>query len=164
MTTIQLPQGARGARILGLGGHRRRRRVPNAELETMMDTNDEWIRSRVGISERRWASDDETLVEMAAAAGGKAIAASGLAPDEFDMVILASASLKVPIPGLGPTVAHRLGIPRPGSFDLSAGWAGFASSHGLASAAIRAGDARNALVVGAERLTDVTDRNDRTTA
>src|SRR3954453_11221351 len=121
MTTIRLPKGAPGARILGLGAYRPRRRVTNDDLAQVMDTNDEWIRSRVGIGERRWASDDETLVEMAVAAGGKAIAASGLAPDEFDMVILASASLKVPIPGLGPTVAHRLGIPRPGSFDLNAG-------------------------------------------
>jgi 3-oxoacyl-[acyl-carrier-protein] synthase-3 len=164
VSSIKVPAGARGARILGFGGYRPRRRVTNDELSQVMDTNDEWIRTRVGISERRWASDDETLVEMAAAAGGKAIAASGLAPDEFDMVVLASASLKVPIPGLGPSVAYRLGIPRPGSFDLNAGCAGFCYSLGLASAAIRAGDARNALVIGAERLTDVTDRNDRTTA
>ena len=80
----------------------------------MMDTNDEWIQSRVGIAERRWASEDETLVEMAVAAGGKAIAASGLAPDEIDLVIVASASLRAPIPGIGPQVAHRLGVPRPG--------------------------------------------------
>src|ERR671928_1927555 len=160
MATIQLPQGAPGARILGLGGYRPRRRVTNAELETMMDTNDEWIQTRVGIAERRWASEDETLVEMAVAAGGKAIAASGLSPDEIDLVIVASASLRAPIPGIGPQVGHRLGIPRPGSFDLNAGCAGFCYSLGLAAAAIRTGEARNALVVGAERLTDVTDTTD----
>src|SRR3954463_4540313 len=164
MTTIQLPQGARGARILGLGGDRPRRRVTNAELETMMDTNDEWIRTRVGIAERRWASEDETLVEMAVAAGGKAMAASGLAADQVDMVILASASLRAPIPGIGPQVAHRLGIPRPGAFDLNAGCAGFCYALGVANDAIRTGDARNALVVGVERLTDVTDMTDRSTA
>ncbi|MGY1729433.1 beta-ketoacyl-ACP synthase III [Geodermatophilus sp. SYSU D01062] len=162
--SIRLPKGAPGARILGLGGYRPRRRVTNDELAQVMDTNDEWIQTRVGIAERRWASEDETLQEMAVAAGGKALAASGLAPDEVDLVILASASLKEPIPGIGPQVAHRLGIPRPGAFDLNAGCAGFCYSLEMASAAIRAGSARNALVVGVERLTDVVDQTDRSTA
>ena len=164
MTTIQQQQGVTGARILGLGGYRPRRRVTNDELARMMDTNDEWIQSRVGIAERRWAGEDETLVEMAVAAGGKAIAASGLDPDEIDMVVAASASLKHPIPGIGPQVGHRLGIKRPGAFDLNAGCAGFCYSLGLVNDAIRAGSVRNALVIGVERLTDVTDMSDRSTA
>ena len=162
--TIQLPTGAPGARILGLGSYRPRRRVTNDDLAKVMDTNDEWIQSRVGIAERRWASEDETLVEMAVAAGGKAIAASGLGPDELDLVIVASASLRAPIPGIGPQVAHRLGVPRPGSFDLNAGCAGFCYALGVANDSIRAGSSRNALVVGVERLTDVTNLEDRTTA
>jgi 3-oxoacyl-[acyl-carrier-protein] synthase-3 len=162
--TIQLPTGAPGARILGLGSYRPRRRVTNDDLAQVMDTNDEWIQSRVGIAERRWASEDETLVEMAVAAGGKAIAASGLAPDELDLVIVASASLRAPIPGIGPQVAHRLGVPRPGSFDLNAGCAGFCYALGVANDSIRTGSSRNALVVGVERLTDVTNLDDRTTA
>jgi 3-oxoacyl-[acyl-carrier-protein] synthase-3 len=164
MTTIQQQQGVTGARILGLGGYRPRRRVTNDELARMMDTNDEWIQSRVGIAERRWAGEDETLVEMAVAAGGKAIAASGLDPDEIDMVVAASASLKHPIPGIGPQVGHRLGIKRPGAFDLNAGCAGFCYSLGLVNDAIRAGSVHNALVIGVERLTDVTDMSDRSTA
>jgi 3-oxoacyl-(acyl-carrier-protein) synthase III len=164
VTHIQLPTGAPGARILGLGGYRPRRRVTNDELAQVMDTNDEWIQSRVGIAERRWASEDETLVEMAVAAGGKALAASGLAPDQIDLVIVASASLRVPIPGIGPQVAYRLGIPRPGAFDLNAGCAGFCYALGVAADNIRTGSARNVLVVGVERLTDVTDQSDRTTA
>jgi 3-oxoacyl-(acyl-carrier-protein) synthase III len=162
--SIRLPEGAPGARILGLGAYRPRRRVTNDDLAQVMDTNDEWIQTRVGIAERRWASEDETLQEMAVAAGGKALADSGLAPDEVDLVILASASLKEPIPGIGPQVAHRLGIPRPGAFDLNAGCAGFCYALEMASAAIRAGSARNALVVGVERLTDVVDQTDRSTA
>jgi 3-oxoacyl-(acyl-carrier-protein) synthase III len=164
MTSIQLPAGAPGARILGLGAYRPRRRVTNDELATMMDTNDEWIQSRVGIAERRWASEDETLVDMAVAAGGKAIAASGLSPHQIDLVIVASASLRAPIPGIGPQVAYRLGVPRPGSFDLNAGCAGFCYALGVANDAIRTGSSRNVLVVGVERLTDVTDMEDRTTA
>ena len=164
MTALKVATGAPGARILGLGGYRPRRRVTNDELAQVIETSDEWIQSRVGIAERRWADDDETLVEMATAAGGKAIAASGLAPDEIDLVVLASASLRQPIPGIGPQVAHRLGIPRPGAMDLNAGCAGFCYSLGLVSDAIRAGSARNAIVIGVERLSDVTDMNDRSTA
>src|ERR687890_2349930 len=144
MTPLQLAQGSPGAKILGFGSYRPRRRVTNAELAEVMETNDEWIQSRVGIAERRWAAEDETLVEMSVAAGGKALAASGLAPDEVDLVILASASLRAPIPGIGPQVAHRLGIPRPGAFDLNAGCAGFCYALGVANDAIRTGSAQNA--------------------
>nr|WP_208384063.1 beta-ketoacyl-ACP synthase III [Modestobacter marinus] len=157
-------EGAPGASILGLGSYRPRRRVTNDELAQVMDTNDEWIQSRVGIAERRWASEDETLVDMSIAAGGKALAASGLAPDQIDLVIVASASLTAPIPGIGPQVAHRLGIPRPGAFDLNAGCAGFCYALGVANDAIRSGEATNVLVVGVERLSDVTDQTDRSTA
>src|SRR3954454_17620503 len=160
-TSIKQREGAAGARVLGLGAYRPRRRVTNDELAQVMDTNDEWIQTRVGIAERRWASEDETLVEMAVAAGGKAIAASGLSPDEVDLVIVASASLRVPIPGIGPQVAHRLGVTRPGAFDLNAGCAGFCYALGLASDSVRAGTIRNAIVIGVERLTDVTDLADR---
>jgi len=164
VTPIQRPAGAPGSRVLGLGSYRPRRRVTNDELAQTMDTSDEWIQSRVGIAERRWADEDETLVEMAVAAGGKAIAASGLSPDEIDLAVVASASLRVPIPGIGPQVAHRLGIRRPGAFDLNAGCAGWCYALGVVDDAIRAGSARNAVVVGVERLTDVTDLNDRSTA
>jgi 3-oxoacyl-[acyl-carrier-protein] synthase III len=164
MTTIKVRPGAPGARILGLGGYRPRRRVTNDELARTMETNDEWIQSRVGIAERRWASEDETLVEMGVAAGGKALAASGLDPEQVDMVVVASASLRHPIPGIGPQVAHRLGIPRPGAFDLNAGCAGFCYALEMANNAIRTGSATHVLVVGVERLTDVTDLTDRSTA
>jgi 3-oxoacyl-[acyl-carrier-protein] synthase-3 len=154
-----------GPRIRGFGHYRPANVVTNDDLVARgLDTNDEWIQSRVGIAERRWASEDETLVEMAVAAGGKALAASGLSPDEIDMVVAASASLKHPIPGIGPQVGHRLGIKRPGAFDLNAGCAGFCYSLGLVNDAIRAGSVRNALVIGVERLTDVTDMSDRSTA
>ena len=164
MTTLQSTTGPAGARVLGLGAYRPRRRVTNDELAQTMDTNDEWIQSRVGIAERRWADEDETLVEMAVAAGGKAIAASGLSPDQIDLAIAASCSLTAPIPGIGPQVAHRLGMRRPGAFDLNAGCAGWCYALGTADDAIRAGSARNVLVVGVERLTDVTDLTDRSTA
>jgi 3-oxoacyl-[acyl-carrier-protein] synthase III len=163
-TTLKSTSGPAGARVLGLGAYRPRRRVTNDELAETMDTSDEWIRTRVGIAERRWASPDETLVDMAVAAGGKALAASGLSPDAVDLVIVASASLRVPIPGIGPLVAYKLGVTRPGAFDLNAGCAGFCYALGVATDSIKAGTIRNALIIGAERLTDVTDLADRTTA
>ena len=164
MTSLRQSQGAPGARVLGIGSYRPRRRVTNDELSLTMDTNDEWIQARVGIAERRWAEPDETLVEMSVAAGGKALAASGLSPGDIDMVIAASASLRAPIPGIGPLIAHRLGLPRPGAFDLNAGCAGFCYALNSASDAIRTGAARNVLVIGVERLSDVTDLTDRGTA
>ena len=164
MTALQLPAGAPGARILGFGSYRPRRRVTNAELAETMDTNDEWIQSRVGIAERRWASEDESLVEMSVAAGGKALAASGLDAADIDLVLLATTSPPTAIPGLAPRVAHLLGAPRPGAFDLNAGCAGWCYALGTAADQIRSGTARNVLVIGGERLTDYTDLTDRTTA
>ena len=154
MTTIKQSEGAPGARVLGLGAYRPRRRVTNDELALTMETNDEWIQSRVGIAERRWAGPDESLVDMSVAAGGKALAASGLDASEVDLVLLASASLPRPIPGLAPEIAHRLGAQRPGAFDLNAGCAGWCYALSAAADAIRSGSARNALVIGGERLTD----------
>jgi 3-oxoacyl-[acyl-carrier-protein] synthase-3 len=162
--TIQLPTGAPGARILGLGEYRPRRRVTNDDLAQKMDTNDEWIQSRVGIAERRWAEPDETLVEMSVAAGGKALAASGLDAGDIDLVLLATTSPPKAIPGLAPRIAHEIGVPRPGAFDVNAGCAGWCYALSAAADAIRAGSARNALVIGGERLTDYTNLDDRTTA
>ena len=157
---IQLPTGAPGARILGLGAYRPRRRVTNDDLAQVMDTNDEWIQSRVGIAERRWASEDETLVEMAVAAGGKALAASGLAPDEIDLVIVASASLRVPIPGIGPQVGAPAGHPPARAPSTSTPAApGSATPSASPPTASAPATPRNALVVGVERLTDVTDHD-----
>jgi 3-oxoacyl-[acyl-carrier-protein] synthase-3 len=164
MTSIQLPSGTRGARVLGLGAYRPRRRVTNDELAQTMDTNDEWVQSRVGIAERRWAAEDETLVEMSVAAGGKAIAASGLDVTDIDLVLLATTSPPEAIPGLAPRVAHQIGIPRPGAFDINAGCAGWCYAVSAAADAIRAGSARHALVIGGERLTDYTNLDDRATA
>src|SRR5450756_3134635 len=81
-----------GAKILGFGGYRPDRVVTNDDLAKIIDTNDEWIRSRVGIESRRFARDDETVADMAEAAGAKALAASGLEPSEVDLVVVATCS------------------------------------------------------------------------
>ena len=152
-----------GSKILGFGGYQPDRVVTNDELAALVDTNDEWIRTRVGIRERRFARDDETVADMAEAAGAKALAAGGLEPSEIDLVIVATCSPESPMPNVAATVAHRLGIVAPGAYDLNAACAGFCYAIGAASDSVRAGSARNALVIGAEKMTSWMDWSDRST-
>jgi len=153
-----------GAKILSLGDYQPANVVTNADLAARMDTSDEWIRSRVGIASRRIAGPDETVPDMAVAAGGKALAASGLAPAEIDLVMVATCTMPTPIPSAAGQVATRLGIAAPGAYDLNAACAGFCYGLSAAASAITSGQARNVLVVGAEKLTDWIDPNDRSTA
>lgn len=160
---LRLRAGAPGARILGFGDYRPRRIVTNEEIAQRVETSDEWIRLRVGIAERRFAGDDESVVDMSVAAAGKALATSGVLATDIDTVIVASCTPPAPVPGLAPEVTHRLGIPAAGAFDLNAACAGFC--YGLANAAdaIRSGSSQNVLVIGSEKLTDWTDPSDRGT-
>ena len=152
-----------GAKILAFGGYQPDRVVTNDDLAKIVDTSDEWIRSRVGIESRRVAAADETVADMAEAAGAKALAASGLAPAAIDLVIVATCSPEVPLPNVAAVVAYRLGIVAPGAYDLNAACAGFCYALATASDSIRAGSARHALVIGAEKMTDWLDWNDRST-
>ena len=152
-----------GARILAFGGYQPDRVVTNDDLAKIVDTSDEWIRSRVGIESRRVAADDETVADMAEAACAKALAASGLAPAAIDLVIVATCSPQVPLPNVAAVVAYRLGIAAPAADDLNAACAGFCYALATASDSIRAGSARHALVIGAEKMTDWLDWNDRST-
>jgi 3-oxoacyl-[acyl-carrier-protein] synthase III len=153
----------RGAKILGFGGYQPDKVLTNDDIAKIVDTNDEWIRSRVGIQSRRIARDDETVTDMAEAAGAKALAASGLEPSEVDLVIVATFSPEVPMPTVAAQVAYRLGIASPGAYDLNAACAGFCYALGTASDAVRAGSARNVLVIGAEKMTSWIDWTDRST-
>jgi 3-oxoacyl-[acyl-carrier-protein] synthase-3 len=152
-----------GTKILGFGGYQPDKVVTNDDLAKLVDTNDEWIRARVGIQSRRFARDDETVADMAEAAGAKALAASGLEPSEVDLVIVATCSTESPMPNVAATVAYRLGIPAPGAYDLNAACAGFCYGIGAASDSVRAGSARNVLVIGAEKMTSWIDMTDRST-
>jgi 3-oxoacyl-[acyl-carrier-protein] synthase-3 len=153
-----------GARILSLGEHQPATVVTNDELATRMDTSDEWIRSRVGIASRRVAGPDESVVDMAVTAGGKALAASGLAATDVDLVIVATCTMPSPIPNAAPQVATRLGIHAPGAYDINAACAGFVYGLTAAASAITTGAARHVLLIGAEKLTDWVDQHDRSTA
>ena len=160
---MRLSEGSAGARILAFGGYQPARVVTNDELAATMDTSDEWIRSRVGIASRRIAAPDETVADMAVAAGGKALAGSGLSPADIDLVIVATCTPEVQIPNTAATVARRLGIAAPGAYDMNAACAGFCYALASASDSIRAGSARHVLVIGAEKMTAWIDFTDRST-
>ncbi|RAY10957.1 3-oxoacyl-ACP synthase [Actinomadura craniellae] len=161
---LHAPRPLPGARVLAFGDYQPAQVVTNDDLAKTIDTNDEWIRSRVGIVERRIAGPDETVVDMAVHAGGKALAGSGLAPEDIDLVIVATCSAETPMPNQAATTAHRLGISAPGAFDLNAACSGFCYALSTANSAIVAGSARNVLVIGAEKMSQWIDWADRSTS
>ncbi|MET7998655.1 beta-ketoacyl-ACP synthase III [Amycolatopsis sp. NPDC005232] len=162
--SLRQSTGPASTRILGVGSHQPERVVTNDDLSELMDTNDKWIRERVGIIERRFGNKDELLVDFAVAAGTAALEDAGVDPSEVDTVILPNCTMPSPIPNAAGQVAARLGIPSPGAFDLNAACAGFCYGLGVASDLIRAGSAKKVLVIGAEKLTDVVDPTDRANA
>ncbi|UCM87671.1 ketoacyl-ACP synthase III [Streptomyces marincola] len=157
-------RGTPFARILGVGGYRPARVVPNEEILKHIDSSDEWIRSRSGIATRHWAGEDETVAEMSVAAAGKALADAGIAAEQVDAVIVSTVSHFSQTPSIATEIAHRLGTNRPAAFDISAACAGFGYGLTIGNGLIVAGTARHVLVIGVERLSDLTDLKDRSTA
>ncbi|MDT7746448.1 MAG: 3-oxoacyl-[acyl-carrier-protein] synthase, partial [Pseudonocardiales bacterium] len=131
--SLRLIPAAPGARILGWGSSQPDHIVTNDDLAKRVDTNDQWIRERVGIVSRRIADKDTLLVDMAADAGSKAIADAGLGPADVDTVLVATCTMPNPIPNAAAQVAHKIGISAPGAFDLNAACAGFCYGMGMAS-------------------------------
>jgi 3-oxoacyl-[acyl-carrier-protein] synthase-3 len=128
----------------------------------MIDTSDDWIRRRTGIATRRIART-ESVTDLAAGAAGKALAASGVAPEDIDLVQVATCSAIDRCPSIAAQVAGRLGIPGAAAFDVNNACAGFTTALATADHAIRAGAAQHALVIGAEKMSDITDWTDRST-
>ena len=152
------------ARIRGLGHYQPANVVTNDDLAARgVDTTDEWIRSRVGIVERRYADPDETVVDMAEHAASKALAAAGVAADDVDLIVVTTCTMPTPIPATAPELATRLGIPAPGAYDLNTGCSGFVYALNAAAGAVQIGQARNVLVVAAERFSGWLDFSDRST-
>ncbi len=164
MTQIKPSIGARHARIYGVGAYRPSRIVTNAEIVERIDSTDEWIRERSGIVERRWAADDESVTDMAVQAAGKALAHAGVAPEQVGAVIVSTVTHLLQTPSSAADVAHRLGAASAAAFDVSAACAGFCYGVGLANDMVRGGSASYVLVIGVEKLSDITDPEDRSTA
>jgi beta-ketoacyl ACP synthase len=151
----------RNVAMLGLGVYRPSRVVTNEEICQTIDSSDEWIRTRSGIHNRRFASDEETVVMMSIEAGRKALEASGISPEQVGAVIVATSTHNVQTPQAASVVAHELGMNGPAAFDLHGGCAGFCSALGVAADLVRAGTAEHVLVVGAENMTLALDMHDR---
>lgn len=156
--------GSAHTRIMGLGGHLPERVVTNEEICRTIDSSDEWIRSRTGIVERRWAGADETVVDLAERAAARALEQAGLTGAEIDAVIVATISHALQTPSCATLLADRLGATPAAAFDLSAACAGFPYGVAVASDMVRGGSATHVLVVGVEKLSEFTDPTDRGSA
>ncbi|MFJ4002000.1 beta-ketoacyl-ACP synthase III [Streptomyces sp. NPDC090023] len=152
-----------GSRIAAIGHYQPARVLTNEDLARMVDTSDEWITSRVGIHTRHIAGPDEPVDELAAHAAAKALAAAGLAPGDIDLVLVATSTAIDRSPNTAARVAARLGIPEPAAMDVNVVCAGFTHALATADHTVRAGAATRALVIGADKMSDVTDWTDRTT-
>ncbi len=151
-----------GAKIVAVAAQRPARTLTNSELPSELEFDDEWIQARTGIISRGVASDEETLVELSAGAASKAIASAGIDPATIDLTIVATSSNPVTTPGIAPPLTNKLSLTS-GAFDLMGACAGFCYSINVAADTVRAGSARNVLLVGAERISDRMDWTDPNT-
>jgi 3-oxoacyl-[acyl-carrier-protein] synthase-3 len=151
------------ARITGWGKYLPQRVLTNIDLAKMVDTSDEWIVSRTGISERRIVSDDESTSTMAAMAGRGALEVAGLAPADLDMVILATNSPDGFMPASAAFVQHSIGATNAAAFDVAAGCSGSLYALITAYQYINARAYRNILVIGSEAQSRIIDWSDRST-
>jgi 3-oxoacyl-[acyl-carrier-protein] synthase-3 len=152
------------SRIAGTGSYLPEKVVTNHDLEKMVDTTDEWIRSRTGIERRHIAADGETTVDLAEQAARRALEAAGIAPAEVDFIAFGTTTPDLIFPNCGTLLQHRLGCRGVPAFSLETACAGFMYALSIADKYVRCGDARRALVIGAETLSRITDWSDRATA
>ena len=164
MTRIADSTGSPHARILGVGGYRPSRVISNAEICQLIDSTDEWIQTRSGIINRRWADDDETVQMMGVAAARAALEHANVAAEEVGCVIVGTVSHLLQTPAVATLIAEELGTNKAAAFDISAACAGFCHGVALGADMVRAGSAKYVIAIGVERLSDLTDRTDRSTA
>ncbi len=150
-------------RIVGLGSELPKKILTNRDLERMVQTSDAWIAERTGVRERRIAQEHETASYLATAASKRALSNAGISPEEIDLIILATSTPDRLFPSTACLVQHRIGASRAVAFDLSAACSGFLFGLSVADAYFRAGVYRNALVIGSEVMSRITDWTDRTT-
>ncbi|MES2404221.1 MAG: beta-ketoacyl-ACP synthase III [Pseudomonadota bacterium] len=149
------------ARILATGSALPERIVTNADLEKMVDTSDEWIRTRTGIRERRVAADGETTGDLALRAAQQALQDAGVKASDLDMVILGTTTPDLVFPATACLIQNRLGANGCMAFDVNAACSGFVYALGVANNFVRAGQVKRALVMGAETLTRMVDWSER---
>ncbi|MDD2499117.1 MAG: 3-oxoacyl-ACP synthase, partial [Desulfitobacteriaceae bacterium] len=145
----------KSAGIVGLGSYLPKRILTNGDLEKMVETNDEWIKTRTGISERRIAAEDETTSDLALHAAEAALEDAGISAEELDLIIVASASPDMLFPATACILQEKLGIRGIPSFDLEAACAGFIYGLAVGAQFIATGLSKNVLVVGAETVSRI---------
>jgi 3-oxoacyl-[acyl-carrier-protein] synthase-3 len=152
------------ARIAGIGSYLPDKVLSNSDLESMMDTSDEWIRERTGIKRRHIAADDETTSSIAFKAAQRAMEMAGVTADELDLIVVGTCTPDKVIPAAACIVQRRLGAIGCPAVDINAACSGFIYGLDYANRYLRTGGGRKALVIGAETLSRITNWDDRTTA
>ncbi len=151
------------SRISGTGRYLPEQVLTNFDLEKMVDTTDEWIRTRTGVERRHCVAPDQTTSDMCVEAAKLAMESAGIGPQDIDMVIVGTTSPDLIFPNVATLVQHRLGIPACIAFSLEAACTGFIYALTTADKFIKAGEVKRALVIGAECITKLIDWKDRNT-
>lgn len=149
--------------VKGVGHYLPARVVPNAELEALVQTSDEWIRSRSGIERRHFVAEGQTTSDLATLAAQAALSHAGLAPDDIDAIVLATSTADLTFPSAATMVQAKLGMTQGFAFDVQAVCAGFVYALSTANALIVSGQAKRVLVIGAETFSRLMDWEDRAT-
>lgn len=166
MVTNNPPQhrgSLRYAHVVGWGMHVPEGVITNQDLEAIVETNDEWIRARTGIHERRIANDRETTARLGLKAAQRALAVTNILPQDIDLIIVATSTPEHIFPSTASLIQHWLGASKAGAFDLSAACSGFVYGVDMAAQAIKSGSIETAVVIGTETMSRVLDWKDRTT-
>ncbi|MFT4929916.1 MAG: 3-oxoacyl-[acyl-carrier-protein] synthase-3 [Phenylobacterium sp.] len=151
------------SRIIGTGSSFPDKVVTNDDLSKIVETSDEWIIERTGIKERRWASKEESVVTLGAAAAQKALEAAGINPQDLDMIIVGTTSSAITLPSAACEVQRILNVPNIPAFDIAAACSGFIYSVSIADQYIKSGMAKRVLVIGADTLSRLCGPEDRST-
>ena len=149
--------------ILGTGSYAPENVVTNDDMAKIVDTSDEWIRSRSGIGARHFANANEHCSDLAAAAGKRALEAAGVDGTEIDLILVATMTPDMPTPSTACLVQSKLGLPNVTSLDIQAACSGFVYALNVATSMLKSGAAKKALVIGAEKMSSILDFEDRTT-
>ena len=154
---------SRTARIVGLGTALPERVLTNEDFERMVDTSDEWILTRTGMKERHVVSDGESVATLCVEAGKRALAEAGVAPEDLELLIVATATPEQPIPATAAIVQPLLGVRNAVCFDIGAACSGFLYALNVARQFVASGEVSTAMIIGAETLTRYVDYTDRAT-
>ncbi|MFH1178094.1 MAG: beta-ketoacyl-ACP synthase III [Acidobacteriota bacterium] len=156
-------QHGRTARVVGLGTFLPARVLTNKDFERLLDTSDEWILARTGMRERHVVSEGESTATLAVEAGRRALADAGIAPEEVELLIVATATPEQPVPSTATIIQPALGLARAVCFDISAACSGFLYALNVARQFIASGEVSTAMIIGVETLSRYTDYTDRAT-